>query len=136
MQAVELGVRQGHDHLSRHLAGTVRGRVAAAHLRKPRRGARAVLRVLAVILPMRVVEYGEELRHLHAGPKCRCEQLRVVPYAPPVRQTVQTPRVHAIAPHVGERGCDKRGFWKIVVHEAEAGSGGVTLPQNQSKADH
>jgi hypothetical protein len=53
-----------------------------------------------------------------------------------VRQTVQTPRVHAIAPHVGERGCDKRGFWKIVVHEAEAGSGGVTLPQNQSKADH
>jgi hypothetical protein len=42
--------------------------------------------------------------------------------------------VHAIAPQVGERGGDKRGFWKIVVHEAEEGSEGATLPQNRSKA--
>jgi hypothetical protein len=36
---------------------------------------------------------------------------------------VQAPRAHAVAPQVGERGGDKCGFWKIVVHGGGSGLG-------------
>jgi hypothetical protein len=105
VEGVEFRVGKGAERCERGSRGT-KG-AALACLQEPVRRAPAVLRVRAVVVPMRVVEDSEENEHPGVRSHLACNQQSVVTDAPPVGESMKPPRGHVSFAQVTQGYCDE-----------------------------